>query len=66
MQSHCAKNGSDRFSCNDQSYCNETCEVSDCKVIETRPQVSLFLLSACFFYGVESFQQTIIVIEEVF
>jgi len=42
LQSHCAKNGSDRFSCNDQSHCNETCKAFDCKVIETRPQVSYF------------------------
>jgi len=42
LQSHCAKNGSDRFSYNDQSHCNETCEVFDCKVIEIRPQVSYF------------------------
>jgi len=42
LQSYCAKNGSDRFCCNDQSHCNETCEVFDCKVIETRPQVSYF------------------------
>jgi len=27
LQSHCAKNGSDRFWCNDQSHCNEICEV---------------------------------------
>jgi len=40
--------------------------VFDCKVIETRLQVSYFLLSACFFLHVESLQQTIIAIEEDF
>jgi len=33
VASLCAKIGSDRFCCNDQSHCNETCEVFDCKII---------------------------------
>jgi len=32
LQSHCAKNESDRFFCNDRNHCTETCEVFDCKV----------------------------------
>jgi len=59
------KNGSDHFSCNNQRNCNETCKVLDYKIIETRPQVSYFYyLHASL--RVESFQQTIIVFEEVF
>jgi len=41
-QNYCAKNGSNRFCCTEHSHCNETCEVFDCKVVETRPQVSYF------------------------
>jgi len=64
LQSLCAKNGSDRFSFNDQSHCNKTCKVFDCKVIETRPQVSCII--CMLLLRVESFQQTIIAVEEVF
>jgi len=35
LQSHCAKYGSDRFSCNfDQSHCNEACEVLIAKLLK--------------------------------
>jgi len=66
LQSHCAINDSDRFSCNDQSHCNETCEVFDCKFIETRLQVSYFYYLHASFLRAESFQQTIIAIEDDF
>jgi len=45
LQSHCAKNDSDRFCCNDQNHCKEACKVFDCKVIETRPQVSFICIT---------------------
>jgi len=48
-------NCSDRFYCNDQSHCNKTYEVFDCKVIETGLQVSsdedlFFIENGCFWF----------------
>jgi len=42
LQSQCAKNSSDRFSCSDQSHCSEIREVFLLQVNKTSTEVSYF------------------------